>query len=532
MPFFLVHAGNALFAVNPATGAAQTVTLPAGVTLSTTLPARFATLNSEVVVTNAPSINIVMNALDFSTRVLSIAGPGASVPTVAAGGAGNLSGEYRYKVTFAILGSGSIVLTESPFSDATSPITVDSKTVNLSSIPVSATTGVNARRIYRTTNGGVDYFLLTTISDNSTTTFADNLTDYDLALLPTADTLGNPPGFDTSDYLSLIVSWKDRLWAAPHLHPDSVYYCENRKIWGWGALQFVTVKPVGADPYGVTAFLVRRDDLLVGKRGALWMIRGTPPDTIQVIQLFEGPGPLGQGAAIVIHDDGYYLGEDGFYKVSGTGVQRISEQKAHPWFTTDDFFNRSKFPDAFANWNPQMNTIELHLAAAGSSNIDRWVSYDLRTTEWLGPHKTGAFTPTTSALVQDANGFAQPIMCSSAGFIYTENSTTYSDDGTAIDYDVISKFHAAETPDIQKYFGELGMITKIEGAGTLTITPKVGGLNASAGAAISHDLTLGRQRLRRLGTGRFAQLRFQQASNNQGVEIYGYEIEYHELGRR
>lgn len=531
MPFFLAQAGNALYAVNPADGVATAITLPAGVTIDASKPARFGILNSEIVVTNAPSVNIVINALDFSARVLSVAGPGSG-PSVAAGAAGVLSGEYRYKVTFAILGAGSVVLTESPFSPVGGPVTVDSQQVNLTSIPLSVTTGVNARNIYRTTNGGVDYFLLHTINDNTTTVYTDNASDYDLALLPTADTLGNPAGADTSDYLRLIVSWKDRLWAAPHLHPDSIYYSENRKLWAWGAEQFVTAKPVGADPYGVTAFLVRRDDLLVGKRGALWMIRGIPPDTIQMIQIFEGPGPLGQGGSIVIHDIGYYLGEDGYYEVAGTGVQRVSEQKAHPWFTTDDFFNRSLFPSAFANWNPKMNTIELHLAAAGSSNVDRWVSYDLRTKEWLGPHKTGAFTPSTSALVQDANGFASPVMCGTNGFIYTENSSSYTDDATAIDFDAIGTFHGGNTPDIEKYFGELAIITKIEGAGTLTITPKVGGLNASAGAAISHDLTLGRQRLRRLGTGRFVNLRFQNSQNNQGVEIYGYEIPFHELGRR
>jgi hypothetical protein len=76
------------------------------------------------------------------------------------------------------------------------------------------------------------------------------------------------------------------------------------------------------------------------------------------------------------------------------------------------------------------------------------------------------------------------------------------------------------------------VISKIQAAGTLTITPYVGDLAASAGTAISHTLTLGRQRLRRLGAGRFCKLRFQHSTADQGCELYGYEIPHHELGRR
>jgi hypothetical protein len=89
-----------------------------------------------------------------------------------------------------------------------------------------------------------------------------------------------------------------------------------------------------------------------------------------------------------------------------------------------------------------------------------------------------------------------------------------------------------QTPDIQKYFGELSLISKIQAAGTLSVIPYVGGLDASAGATISADLTLGRQRLRRLGIGRFVKLNFQHSTAGQDVELYGYELPFHEVGRR
>lgn len=530
MPFYLTQAGTNLYSVAP-DGSATLISLPSGVTIVDTRPLRMAVLNREIVLANAISANTVVSAADLTTRLLSVPAPGTA-PSVAAGAAGTLTGDYRYKVSFAIIGAGSVTLTESPFSSVAGPVTVAAQQVGLTSIPVSVTTGVNARRIYRTTNGGVDYFLLTTILDNSTTGYTDNTSDYDLALLPTADGLGNPPGVDTTDRFRLLVSWKDRLWGAPNLNPDRIYYSENRKLWAWSATAFVTVKPIGADPIGVTAFMTRRDDLLIGKKRALWMIRGTPPDTIQVIQIFEGPGPLSQESCVVIHDEGYYLGEDGVYQVSGTGVTRISEDAVHPWFTTDTYFNRALFSSAFANWNPASNTYELHLAAAGSSSIDRWVSYDLRRKMWLGPHKTDAFTPTMSGLIDDANGVQIAVMGSSSGHLYTENSTTFDDDFVAIAMSARTKFMSANTPDILKFFGELSMITRIQSGGTLTITPYVGGLDASAGTAISHDMTLGRQRLRRLGVGRVVQLLLENSQSGRDVEIYGFELPFFEYGRR
>jgi hypothetical protein len=528
--WYLVHGGTKLYRVGVG-GDHTEITLPSGVTLTATRPARFAILNREVVVTNAVSANIVVNPLTLATRLLNISGPGSSVPSLASGGAGVLTGEYRYIVTFAIR-SGTTVLTESPYSNIAGPITVSSNDIDLTNIPVSLTTGVNARRIYRTSNGGADFFLLTTIADNVTTTYTDNASDFDLALLPAGESLGNAPGVDSTDRLRLIVSWKDRLWGSPADAPDRVHYTDNRVLYAWGASAFVTVKPVGEDLIGVTGFAARRDDLIIGKRRSVWIARGTPPDTIELIQIFEGPGPLSQDALKVIHDIAYYLGEDGVYKISGTGVENVSAAKVHPWFTTDTYFNRAKFDDAFMVWNPLLNQLELHLAAAGSTSIDRWVSYDLVTQQWLGPHKTDAFTQTSAGLMEDENTLLVPVVGSSAGFLYTENDSAATDDGTAIDFDVITKFHSMNTPDIEKHFSELSIISKIEPAGTMTLTPYVGGLDASAGADMTHTLTTGRQRLRRQGNGRYWKLRMRHNTNAQSCEIYGIELPYHELGRR
>lgn len=530
MPFYLIHAGTALQKVSTA-GSLATLALPSGVTVSSAVRARFAILNKRIVVTNAPSVNIAVEASDLSTRILSIAtGPTATM-LAAAGAAGTPDGTYRYVVTFAIM-SGSTVLTESAFSTVTGPLTVALQQIALTVIPVSGTTGVNARRIYRTTDSGTDYFLVATIADNVTTTYTDTTSDYDLGLLPVVNDLGLPPGADGSDRLKVITAWKDRLWGAGTVEPDKLRYSGQNKVYAWAAVNFLNIKPIGQDTEGITAFAARRDELGVFKRFSLWKVLGIDETDFRVIQVAENVGCIAPDTVVIIRDTAYFLAADGVYTWNGEGVKPISRDKVHPWFNTDTYFQRSGFTAAFAKWNPLYDTYELHLPAASSSNLDRWVSYDTRRGIWLGPHKTGAFTPTFGGLMEDSSNLLIPIQGSSAGFLYKQNQTTFTDDGTAIDFDVTTKFHSGNAPDIHHYWGELAVISKVESGGTLTITPTVGGLDAAAGAAISHNLTLGRQRLRRLGTGRFAQLRFQQATNSQGVELYGYEIPFHELGRR
>lgn len=102
---------------------------------------------------------------------------------------GNLSaGEYRYRVTFVS------DMDESNGGTISSAVTVVAPGVNgkveLTAIPVGAGTNVLLRRIYRTTAGGSTYKLLTTLGDNTTTIYTDNIPDAALgAELGTASPL-------------------------------------------------------------------------------------------------------------------------------------------------------------------------------------------------------------------------------------------------------------------------------------------------------------------------------------------------------
>jgi phage gp36-like protein len=103
--------------------------------------------------------------------------------------AGSLSvGVYGYKVTFAYPSGEGIDSYES-----TGVTIVDNATagrINLSAIPVSVKGGT-ARKIYRTKAGGSVFYFLAQISDNTTTTYADNIADASLGgQSPTASVVG------------------------------------------------------------------------------------------------------------------------------------------------------------------------------------------------------------------------------------------------------------------------------------------------------------------------------------------------------
>mgnify|MGYP003631970895 CR=1 FL=1 len=119
--------------------------------------------------------------------------PGASTAALAGLGAGNVEdGNHSWKVTFVDLD-----LVESGGGTTSNVLNVTDKStdgqVALTGVPTGAA-NITARKIYRTVAGDTgSYLLVGTISDNVTTTFADNIADGSLgAAAPTGITIADP----------------------------------------------------------------------------------------------------------------------------------------------------------------------------------------------------------------------------------------------------------------------------------------------------------------------------------------------------
>lgn len=538
MAVALAQIGSSLYSVNLSTGATTSLTLPTGVTLLTTRKPKFATLNQWTVMVNSPSLNLSIDP-EGTVRPLVLRAP-THGPTMVAGGGTGLTGPYLYKTSFIITNSDGELLSESPLSPPSISVTLANNNASLTDITTSLDS-ISARRIYRTLSGGSLYFQLLDVDGNVAAALLEGVADATLTLLPAQPTiLSMPPASLPGFRFKNIVEWKSRLWAVaddPAL-VDTVYISETNKVYAWP--NTVTAFPTGQDSQGVVAFAPRRNALGLLKRNGLWQISGTSSSTgisvsnLSVSQIAVNKGGcVAPDSVVVVNDKAYWLAKDGVYEWGDDGLTNITNDAVAPWFKSDTYFTRSRFPNAFGKYNELRNSYELHLAALGSTVEDRWVSFNLNNRKWYGPHKTDLFTPTHAANLQDSNGLPMTLVGGSNGIIYTGNSTTYRDGpGTAIDFDVYTPFFNANAPDIEHAWMDMSIMSKVEGAGTLTITPYLGRLDATAGAILSHDLRTGRERLGSVGTGAMLRLRLRQADVNQGCSIYGTEIPFFEIGRR
>lgn len=97
----------------------------------------------------------------------------------------NQTGIYKYKVAF---------ITDEAQTNPSSQVaqillTGDQRSLKLENIPLSPSNQVRGRQIYRSLAGSNNYYLLTTLNDNSTTSYIDSLPDqllYQNTLMPSA----------------------------------------------------------------------------------------------------------------------------------------------------------------------------------------------------------------------------------------------------------------------------------------------------------------------------------------------------------
>ena len=527
MPFSLVASGSKIQIIF-SDGTIQDVTLPSGVSVVASQPARFAVLGRNVIVANAVSQPIWVDP-DGNARPVVIVGP-ALAPTLAVGAAGGLSGDFAAAFSYTIKDDFGNLLFETPRSPVSNTLTATADIIDVSAISISGTAAINGRRVYRSADGPTDeLFFWFDLDDNTTTTFSDDTSDEALSVEAAPSEVGVGPL-----RMEIVTEWKGRLWAKNAIDPENLIYTALNKLYAWPAENELIVQPVGRDRFGITGLIKRRDELGVCRRDILWKIVGSNEDDFSMVKVVEGKGCVSHETIVVVRDVARFLGDDGVFEWDDSGFRSITDETVHPWFTTDTYFNRALFPSAFARYDPFRNAYDLFLAATGSTVFDRWITFDIDRKKWMGPHKTDAFTPCSAGLVYDSSELLVPVIGGTDNYVYKVTPGTYRDGAsTTIDFDVTGKFHSSAAPDIHHYWGELSILTRIESAGTLSIFPKVGRLADSAGATISHDLTLGRQRLRRLGVGPLLNLRFRNNENNQRVELYGYEVApVFEYGRR
>ncbi len=535
MPYTIALTATGLYRVTSA-GAGTSLTLPYETTIVSGRTPRMAVLDRNVIITNALSRSILVDP-DFNVYPLQLAAP-LSAAVLSDGASGTLTGTFKVKYTYVIKNEAGKIIVESDFSPASASYTIASKLLK-ATVSKPSDTSVTHIKLYRTTTGpGTTYFPWGEIDGRDTATFASAMSDTSLQLVAAPTSLGAAAGMLPGSFMPNCVAWKNRLWGTggDDKTVDKLRFTDVNKPYAWKSSFEHIVQPVGFDELGVTALIPRRDELGVFKRHTMSKVIGDTSSNFEVISVHNGKGCFAPLTSVVIDDVAYFLGEDGVYTWGPEGIKCVSNGKVRKWFNTTTYFNRALFGSAFAKYNLKYHGYELHLAAAGSSNIDRWVFYDIERGKWWGPHKTDKFTP-TCGLGQfiDTSALTVPVLGGSDGKIYATNAATgFTDVDTAIAISGETGRHNMETPDIMKlWHGPTFIFTEQASAGNLAFAAKVGDKDASTTRTLTITATEpGRQRFSPLGPGRYCGFTFTETTNALACEIQGYEMNTTELGRR
>lgn len=533
MAFSVIQSGATLQLLS-ATGGLTTLSLPTNVTLRTDVPPRWTVYNRYAVLVNTPSSPLTIDATG-TVRLLTPTAPRLA-PVLTGPNAGTLSGTFRARMTNAITDDIGNILAQSDYGPYSAPVTIANKSILASNLDISPDQ-INLRILYRTTDKGAVYFQWVDLDGNILTSVQDDLSDAGLSIVA-GPRLGTPPR------LTVIAEFRGRLFGVGDVNLDDLRYTETGVMYAWPQDNVIAVPGVGADAFGVVALLPRREALGVGRRNMLIQITGTgaedatgTPD-FDVVILSKELGVESQESMVIFRDVAYFLWKDGVYTWGSDGLRCISDGTAdgkgqvRSWFATDDFFNRDRYPYAFAELDPNRPVYRLFLCSAGSTVTDRWVEYDITDQTWWGPHQTALFTPTSAFLRTNSANRTLPVI-GSADSVYTDQATRTDGASTAIAFQVTGPRHALDDPDRDKFFGQVSCFGKAQTAGTVTVTTRAGDANAMTTVVQSYDMTRTRQRLGRLGTGKHAQVDLTHATAGQDVELYGYDIEpVHVLGRR
>ena len=202
---------------------------------------------------------------------LEIVAPVAA-PVTVLGAAGSLVGAYQYCVTF--VSAKGAETNASPSSTIISP---SSQQIDVSNIPTGGT-DVSKRKLYRSLAGGSLFYLLSTINDNTTTTYTDDTTDANLGTDLVPNTHDTPPSdgkFPTvyKEFLFVVdPTYPTRLYFSHQSYPEIFYTAE-----GTGYYMTVGLND-GEDIIGIRPL---KGSLYVFKERSTWPVLGDTPDDLR-----------------------------------------------------------------------------------------------------------------------------------------------------------------------------------------------------------------------------------------------------------
>lgn len=227
----------------------------------------------------------------------------ASAPSSAQGDTGVLkAGTYKHKVTYYYKDGES-----NPCESEASIVIIDDKKINLTSVP-TGNSRVTMRKLYRTIKDGEEFFLLTTINDNTTTTYEDNIPDSGLGATMDEDNFEPPVSECTINHKGRM--WyltSSTLWYSKALHPEAV---TEYAYWDIG-------RDDGDILIGVK---VNLGALIIFKKYSTWVITGDTPTGTSPDMVLEKVNP---SIGNISNATASHAANDLLFLTPNLGIQRL-----------------------------------------------------------------------------------------------------------------------------------------------------------------------------------------------------------------
>lgn len=446
---------------------------------------------------------------------LGIASPtGATVDNATAGGSMTV-GTYSYKVTFynSTIGQES---NPSPVSGGVT-LTAGNQQVSLTSIPVSSDTQVNRRRLYRTTvNGGI-WLYLGEITDNTTTTYTDNIPDSSLGIAIEETGNGVPPALHKlADYKGHIFGStisSSRLWFSGQGKPGSFDSNDFRDL----------TDSAGA----ITAIVKFLGQLIIFKSESIWIVTGEDRNTFIVTKQLSGIGTENQHNIIFNPEKNIlmFIYQQSIFAYDGTSIVEMSS----PIKAMLNSYSSSSLNLYSTGVFYQKKNLCLWFMYTGS--VSSILAYDNKLDQWM----TRGYASSSAQRGVTNFDYGKIYIGGTDGYVRQLDTGT-SDDGTAIVCEAIDRAIPRDLADAtQKNFFEVEVFFA-PNTGSVVVSYKLNTPSETAGdfttiGTIDTSAAKGSARLRFNAIGQRIYLRFYESSTTNTVVLRGWHVFYKVLGR-
>lgn len=396
----------------------------------------FETANGYCIITNGVDTPKKYNGTTVTNLSMAVPAAAPVLDSQTTGGSLTLLATYGYVATFYNSTTGQESNPCALSSALSVTLTGSNCKINLKTIPVSADSQVTARRIYRTTGNGSIYAaqLLTTINDNSTTTYSDTTADSALGMI--IDLTNDPApifqkvvlfnnkliGFKKDDS-TLYIGSEGEIWSFPQAITDQ----------SLGAWDF-TIPVREGDGDFITNIVKYYDFLLIFKNRSIHLLSGygevlsdnTLNFQLKQLEFMFNVGCVGFRAAKVVANWCYFIDQNGVYRTNGQIIDYVGkpmqgffDSSSILTYTHISSSNLSNAIVEVDNKKP-LNCLRFAVPSANSSLNDITFVFNYIDEQWT--YDTGYIT--TSLGVVRISGEDTLLRGDDYGFIFRENSAT------------------------------------------------------------------------------------------------------------